>query len=725
MRQNLSLLNMKKMSYKQILTFICTLLISTNLAHAATIPIKHNADSLMRTLWKYSEHYENKVQHYESRVYMKRHIWKKKKNVLMELVPQMMSFEKGTNEYLTESISEVNYTAPYNYDRHVLAAYGTVPNLKDASDLIMDYFTMNIYSPEMIKDHLLSPFVYDNAKYYYYNIHSIEGDEAIITFIPQYMNTQLVKGRFVLDMTNHLVKNVDMEGSYEFIEFNMHMEMGREGLAVYLPSESELFFKFKFMGNSLEGHYMAAHEYTTLDEEYKNYYSTRKSHDLTDQYALSLDTTKFQFDSLLVAKNRFFPLQPDENLVYINYANRNKESRLSNTALSDTTKTINWGNLGKSMVASSTINAPIFGKIKASPFLAPMLFNYSKSRGFDWLQELTMNKDFKHTALMIAPMIGYNFTYHEFDWRVRASLDYWKAMQAKLSLEAGNGYRIFSSEIADMLDKTDAKKIDNLEVNYFNDIHVKLNQKLELLNGLEITLGFAWYRRHLTDRKDVDEDYPVPYENPKETYTTFAPRVRVDLTPGKYYYWNGNKKVTVMTPAPTISFDWEKGINGVLGSKGKYERLEVEISHEREYRLKDRFSYRIGYGKYKKQENIYFIDFNNFSHNHLPEGWSEEIGGSFSLLNYRWYSSANEYLRGHLTYEKTSLLLARALGKTSHSIKAERLYLSALAMKHLNPYIEFGYGFATHIFDCGIFTSLRNGKFNTVGAKFSFVLFKR
>ena len=140
--------------------------------------------------------------------------------------------------------------------------------------------------------------------------------------------------------------------------------MGREGLAVYLPSESELFFKFKFMGNSLEGHYMAAHEYTTLDEEYKNYYSTRKSHDLTDQYALSLDTTKFQFDSLLVAKNRFFPLQPDENLVYINYANRNKESRLSNTALSDTTNSINWGNLGKSMVASSTINAPIFGKIK-------------------------------------------------------------------------------------------------------------------------------------------------------------------------------------------------------------------------------------------------------------------------------------------------------------------------------------------------------------------------
>lgn len=267
--------------------------------HATNNPVKHNADSLMRTLWKYSEHYNNRVQHYESRVYMKRHIWKKKKNILIELVPQMMSFEKGTNEYLSESISEVNYTAPYNYDRHVLAAYGTIPNLKDASDIVMDYFTMNIYSSEMIKDHLLSPFVYENAKYYYYNIHSLEGDEAIITFIPQYKNTQLVKGRFVLDVKNHLVKNVDMEGSYEFIEFNMHIEMGREGLAVYLPSEMEMFYNFNFVGNSLEGHYMVANEYTKLDEEYKNYYSTRKSHDLTDQYALSLDTTKIQFDSLL------------------------------------------------------------------------------------------------------------------------------------------------------------------------------------------------------------------------------------------------------------------------------------------------------------------------------------------------------------------------------------------------------------------------------------------
>lgn len=698
-------------------------LMLTSQVHAINNPVKHNTDSLMRTLWKYSEHYNNRVQHYESRVYMKRHIWKKKKNILIELVPQMMSFEKGTNEYLSESISEVNYTAPYNYDRHVLAAYGTIPNLKDASDIVMDYFTMNIYSSEMIKDHLLSPFVYENAKYYYYNIHSLEGDEAIITFIPQYKNTQLVKGRFVLDVKNHLVKNVDMEGSYEFIEFNMHIEMGREGLAVYLPSEMEMFYNFNFVGNSLEGHYMVANEYTKLDEEYKNYYSTRKSHDLTDQYALSLDTTKIQFDSLLVAKNRYFPLQADEHKVYTNYVKR-KAAMHQLVLVQDTTRSINWGEIGKSMVASSTINAPIFGKIKTSPLLAPMLFKYSKTRGFLWSQELTLNKEFKHTAFMIAPMVGYNFTYKEFDWKVKASFDYWKAMQAKLTLEAGNGHRIFSSEIADILDKTDTKKIDNLELNYFNDVHVKVNQKLELLNGLEVTFGFAWYRRHLTDRKEVVEEYPI-HENPKETYTTFAPRVRVDLTPGKYYYWNGNKKITVMTPAPTLSLDWERGIEGVFGSKGKYERMEIELSHEREYRMDDRFSYRIGYGKFSKQENIYFIDFNNFSHNRLPEGWNEEIGGSFSLLNYRWYSSASKYFRGHLTYEKKNLLLARALGKASHAIQAERLYFSLLAMKHLNPYMEFGYGFATHIFDLGIFTSLRNGKFNTVGAKFSFVLFKR
>lgn len=692
--------------------------------HAATPPLKWSSDSLMRTLWKHADQYETLVQHYESRIYMKRHIWKHSKNVLMELVPQMMSFEKGTNEYLSESISELNYTAPNIYDRHVLAAYGTIPNLKGTSDMILDYFTLNIYSEKMIADHLLSPFIFENAGYYHYIVQKVENDEATITFLPQYSNTQLVKGQFVLDLKNHVVKNTHFEGRYEFIQFELDMKMGEEGLKVYLPERSQMKFTFSFAGNKLQGDYLCAHAYARLDREYKKTHFTRPKHDLTDHYTLSLDTTHLQFDSLLIAQNRYYPLSQEEERVYQDYAARRESLQRENLS-SGSSSGIKWGELGKSMVASNEVNAPFVGKIKTSPLLAPMLLNWSRTRGLDWRQELKLQKEGKHTALQIEPLIGYNFTYKEIDWQFRAGLDYWRPMQAHVELEVGNGFRTYSSDLVDIISNVKAGDVEKLMLNYFNDIHAKLNHRLEPFNGFEITAGVSWYKRNLQRKYGTPEEYEDILGQMKDSYTTFAPHVRVDWTPGKYYYWNRNKKVTVYTPAPTFSFDWEKGISGMLGSEGSYQRYELEISHEREYRVQDCFSYRVGYGKFTQQQDVYFVDFNNFSHNRLPSGWSEDIGGTFHLLDYRWYTSANEYLRGHLTYETPSLLLPRLFRGASHAIQGERLYLSGLIMKHLNPYIEVGYGFATHIFDFGFFASAMNGSHINCGMKFSFELFKK
>lgn len=717
---------MKKLQ-KRFFAILSILLLACSTVYAKNPPLRWSADSLMRTLWKYTDRYEKMVQHYESTIYMKRHVWKREKNVLIDLVPQMMSFEKGTNEYVSESISELNYTAPDIYDRHVLLAYGTIPNIKGTSDMILDYFTMNIYGEKMIADHLLSPFIYENAKYYYYVVQKVEDEEAIISFLPQYSNTQLVKGEFVLDLQNHVVKSTQFEGRYEFIQFDLSMEMGREGLELYLPKKSHLKYKFNFAGNKLEGDYLCAQEYTKLDREYKNLYSNRPSHDLTDQYTLSLDTTRLQFDSLSIAQKRFFPLSKEEQTIYDKYAHRRDSLSLqfSQTEEKASSGGIKWGEIGKSMVASNEVNAPIFGKIKTSPLLTPMLFNYSKTRGFDWRQELQYQKEGKHTALLIAPLIGYNFTFKEIDWQLKAEFSYWRRMQARINLELGNGFRTYSSDLVDIIKNVKATDVEKLMLNYYNDTHAKLNHKIELFNGLEITTGISWYKRRLQRKYGTPEEYEEVIGQIKDNYTTFAPHVRIDWTPGKYYYWNKNKKVTVYTPAPTFSFDWEKGISGFLGSEGSYQRYEIEFSHEREYRVQDRFSYRLGYGKFTQQKDVYFVDFNNFSHNRLPDGWSEDIGGTFHLLDYRWYTSASEYLRGHLTYESPSLFLPRLFKGASHAIQGERLYFSGLVMKHLNPYAEIGYGFATHIFDFGVFASSFNGSNFKIGVKFSFELFKK
>ena len=113
-----------------------------------------------------------------------------------------------------------------------------------------------------------------------------------------------------------------------------------------------------------------------------------------------------------------------------------------------------------------------------------------------------------------------------------------------------------------------------------------------------------------------------------------------------------------------------------------------------------------------------------FRSSNLPVGWNDEIGGVFQLLDGRWYNSSREYVRGHFTYEAPFLLL-RHLKKYTQYVLNERLYLNALVVPHLNPYLEVGYGIGTHVFDFGVFASFANWKYQEMGVKFTFELFNR
>ena len=45
--------------------------------------------------------------------------------------------------------------------------------------------------------------------------------------------------------------------------------------------------------------------------------------------------------------------------------------------------------------------------------------------------------------------------------------------------------------------------------------------------------------------------------------------------------------------------------------------------------------YRFGFGAFTNQDELYFVDFANFSRHNLPVGWNDEIGGVFRVLDSR------------------------------------------------------------------------------------------
>ena len=210
----------------------------------------------------------------------------------------------------------------------------------------------------------------------------------------------------------------------------------------------------------------------------------------------------------------------------------------------------------------------------------------------------------------------------------------------------------------------------------------------------------------------------------RHSYNSFAPRVVITWRPGQYYYMDGSRKVNLHSRYPVVSLDWERGIAGVLPNSGSYERFEVDYQHHVPLGPMRDLYYRLGWGKFTDQKDIYFEDFANLARRNLPVGWSDEIGGVFQLLDGRWYNASREYVRAHLTYEAPFLLLPHLMKYTQYVLN-ERVYLNALVVPHLKPYLEAGYGIGTHVFDFGVFVSFANWDYQEVGCKFTFELFNR
>jgi hypothetical protein len=392
-----------------------------------------------------------------------------------------------------------------------------------------------------------------------------------------------------------------------------------------------------------------------------------------------------------------------------------------------------WGQLGDALISSYRVNLQGVGSVKCSPLLNPVLFSYSHSRGLSYKEKFKYNRYFRTTdrTLRIVPQIGYNFTYKEFYAQLSSEFLYYPQKLGKLELKVGNGNRIYSSAVLDELKQMpDADfDFDNARLDYFKDVYLNFFHSIEPVNGLMVKVGASLHWRRLAhpivDQFDLADGQTTFFNRAiNKEYNSFAPRLRLEWTPSLYYYMNGRRKMNIGSKLPTFSFDYERGLKNVMGSNGKHERWEFDVQQSICLSALRSIAYRVGGGMYNRQGGMYFVDYANFSRHNLPEGWNDDIGGTFQLLDGRWFNSSRQYWRGHMTYESPFILL-RSLKNWTGMVQQERIYGGILFIPHLNPYVELGYGIGTHVFDFGFFVSSISGNFDTAGVKFTFELFNR
>jgi len=692
------------------------------------------SDSILQCIFQFSPFYSRIIDEYKADLYIKGKVKVHKRNHLIRYVPSMFRFEKHINDYLMESLSELHYTAPDIYDRKIKAVSTTFPRNRGQITDVMDYLNMNIYSSSLMSDKLLSPLDKKSSRYYHYLLDSIAGPPDCqrykILIIPKFRGTQLVSGYMWVSDQIWTIRELYIEGVYDVIRFKVRVKMGEEGDVEFLPVQFDLNLVFKFIGNHLEmdmGAWLKYNEIKFYEGAARRKSQKKHRHDLTESYKLTCDSEQLITDKEKFNELRPIPLSALEDSLYRSYALR------QDTLLRVPKKKKNehlefWGELGDMLISSYNVNLSSMGSVHCSPLINPVLLDYSHSRGFSYKQKFKYSRLFHDGRILrISPQIGYNFTHKELYVKADADWQYWPEKQASFEVSVGNGNRIYSSVVLDQLKQLPDStfNFDQLELDYFKDVYLNLFHNIEIVNGL-----FIKHWRYLINNSKVILEKPLPDKDwaalrgIRSEYNSFAPRIRIEWTPGMYYYMNGRRKMNVGSSMPTFMLDYERGIKGVFKSTGAHERWEFDIQQNLKLSGIRSIGYRIGGGMFTKQEDMYFVDFANFARRNLPEGWNDDIGGTFQLLDGRWYNSSRQYWRGNFTYESPFILL-KPLNRWLGLVQQERLYGGILFMPHLNPYIELGYGIGTHIFDVGAFVSTINGQFDTFGFKFTFELFNK
>ncbi len=156
----------------------------------------------------------------------------------------------------------------------------------------------------------------------------------------------------------------------------------------------------------------------------------------------------------------------------------------------------------------------------------------------------------------------------------------------------------------------------------------------------------------------------------------------------KYTIRNGRRNV-VANSSPTITLDYRKGFDQVLGSEVDFDQIELGIKHRFRAGARGNFDFFVRAGMFTNSDKMYFMDYKHFLGNRTPFITNDPVG-SFRLLDYYRHSTADKYFVGNLHYQFRKFLVTNIPLVRMAGIR-ENVFLNYLATPTSMNYTEVGY----------------------------------
>jgi hypothetical protein len=169
---------------------------------------------------------------------------------------------------------------------------------------------------------------------------------------------------------------------------------------------------------------------------------------------------------------------------------------------------------------------------------------------------------------------------------------------------------------------------------------------------VENTTDFSFFKK----KDSISPNHPVelaniPFKRHQATVAGFV----LLWQPGQKYIQFPGYKVPLGSKYPTLELEYNKGLNGVLGSDVDFDKWKFSVFDNMNFKLGGEFRYRISIGGFFNSKKVEIPDMQHFNGNRVYS--NRKYLNSFQLASYYQYSNKeNFYTLFHFEHHLNGLL---------------------------------------------------------------------
>jgi hypothetical protein len=366
---------------------------------------------------------------------------------------------------------------------------------------------------------------------------------------------------------------------------------------------------------------------------------------------------------------------------------------------------------------------------------------FNTVEGFNLIYKVaigTVLSDTNKTRLSLTPLLRYSFEREKFLGYATMRVSNRKF---RLELEGGRYVQQFNQEtpILPIVNTFTTLFLEKNLMKIYQKDYVELRMRKVLNPFLSVTTNWSWAERmelfnnsnyKLIDNKKVEDYTPnrpanleLPVFDPDFTGTGFPNHQAIIGAVGfaarpwlKYRIRNGFK-YPIYDSSPLLTLDYRKGLK-FSESDVDFDQVEIGIKHDFKLGARGKIDFWVRGGKFLNSRKMYFMDYKHFLGNQTPFVTSDPVG-SFRLLDYYLFSTADQYATANVHYQFRKFLVTTIPYVRLAGIR-ENIFVNYLATPTSKNYTEVGYSIdgILRIFRLEAAASFRDGKYVDYGFRF-------